>query len=202
MCTAVDPSHDCPARGAYCPRHPGPRPTTFRDRWLGRPANSRCVAEPGRIRRMKEAAMTMWRPTLAMSVCTLVGGALVTVAARPQPQAATSGQTAGAGQRGRRRPRRYANRRSRESADRRLGHECTAVDGRGWGWMTQVVRQREVQASLLQQGEGAAVQRQAGHQLHDRRVRSGALLRGAQALRLTSGSRCSTARCRGTTSRR
>ena len=60
----------------------------------------------------------------------------------------------------------------------------TAVDSRGWGWMTQVVRQRELQASVLQQGEGNALQRQAGHQLHDQHVRSGVLLRGPQALRV------------------
>ena len=34
------------------------------------------------------------------------------------------------------------------------GADPTAVDSRGWGWMTQVVRQRELQASVLQQGEG------------------------------------------------
>ena len=64
------------------------------------------------------------------------------------------------------------------------GADPLPVDSRGWGWMTQVVRQRRLQASVLEQGEGTAVQRQAGHQLHDQHVRSGLLLRGPQALRL------------------
>ena len=67
---------------------------------------------------------------------------------------------------------------------RRLGRRDAAGRFPRLGLDDQVVRRRELQASVLQQGQGTAVQRQASHELHHRLVRSGLLLRGAQALRL------------------
>ena len=55
-------------------------------------------------------------------------------------------------------------------------------------------------AAALQQGQGSAAPGQADHQLHDLQLRPGPVLRGRASTSTTSGSRCSTARCRGTTS--
>ena len=82
------------------------------------------------------------------------------------------------------RPRRHAHGRPRQSGDRRLGRECDRRRFARLGLDEPVVRRRELQAPVLQQGEGDALQRQAGHQLHDQHLRSGVLLRGPQALRV------------------
>ena len=66
----------------------------------------------------------------------------------------------------------------------------------------QVVRQRQLQASVLQPGERDAVQR-ASKSPATRSPRSiPTSIARSGSITDTSGSRCSTARCRGTTSRR
>ena len=57
-------------------------------------------------------------------------------------------------------------------------------DARGWGWQVKASINPGHAAAVLQQGQGTALPGQADHELHDRHLQPGPLLRGGQALRL------------------
>ena len=79
---------------------------------------------------------------------------------------------------GRRPRRRTARRWHAGPVDRRLGAVAmTPVDARGWGWQVKASVTPDYAAAVLQQGQGAAVPGQAGHQLHGVGLQPGAVLR-------------------------
>ena len=75
-----------------------------------------------------------------------------------------------------------------------------SADERGWGWQVKAMMNPATPRPFYNRAKEAAAPGQADHQLHDLELQPRALLRSRASTSTTSGSRCSTARCRTTRS--